>query len=76
MEQPRKILLADEAAMGALSIDSDTLDWLVDTRQLAPITIRGRRLFPVAQLNELVTAYSVVQARGNGGLDGRPASLE
>lgn len=76
MEQPSKILLADEAAMGALSIDSDTLDWLVHTRQLTPITIRGRRLFPVAQLNELVTAYSVVQSRGTGGPDGRPASLE
>lgn len=64
MHSTRKLLVDDAEACAMLSIPAEHLDWLVKTEQLSPIHIRGRRLFAVRQLDELVTTYSVVQTRG------------
>jgi hypothetical protein len=64
MQSTHKLLVDDAAACTMLSIPAEHLDWLVKTEQLNPINIRGRRLFAVRQLEELVRTYSIVQARG------------
>ena len=64
MESPRKILVDDDAVRTILSIPAPDLNWLVDTEQLLPIQIRGRRLFELSQIEELVCLYKTVQARG------------
>lgn len=64
MQFTRKLLVDNAEACTMLNIPAEHLDWLVKTEQLSPICIRGRRLFAVRQLEELVTTYSVVQARG------------
>ena len=63
---PHPTLLVDNAqAAIILSIPPDDLDWLVSTQQLFPIHIRGRRLFEITQLEELIQTYQSVQSRGN-----------
>ena len=64
MQSTHKLLVDDAEACAMLSIPAEHLDWLVKTEQLTPVNIRGRRLFPVRQLEELVRTYAVVQARG------------
>jgi hypothetical protein len=64
MHSLKKLLVDDAEACEMLSIPAEHLDWLVRTEQLIPINIRGRRLFAVRQLEELVRTYSIVQARG------------
>ena len=64
MHSNQRLLVDDADACLMLSIPLEHLDWLVKTEQLVPINIRGRRLFSVRQLEELVRTYSVVQARG------------
>ena len=63
METQRKLLVDDHEASQILSIPIIDLEWLVATEQLAPIQIRGRRLFEVLQLEELVRLYKTVQSR-------------
>lgn len=64
MDSDSRALLVDDAgAMSALSLDQDGVNWLVSTRQLLPIYIRGRRLFLVSDLEKLVANYQVVQHR-------------
>ena len=60
---PGKLLVDDAAAALALSLSPEDLEWLISTEQLAPIIIRGRRLFDAAQLEELVRIYRTVQSR-------------
>jgi hypothetical protein len=60
----RKLLVDGAEATAILNISQQDLEWLVDTQQLSPIHIRGRRLFTVAQLEELVQTYKTVQSRG------------
>ena len=57
-------LLVNNEASELLSIPAHVLEWLVDTQQLSPIHIRGRRLFLVTQLEELTRTYQTVQSRG------------
>lgn len=64
MQSTHKLLVDDAEACAMLSIPPETLAWLIATEQLAPINIRGRRLFPARQLEELIRTYAVVQARG------------
>ncbi len=64
MQSHPRLLVNDADACSMLSIPAEHLDWLVKTEQLSPINIRGRRLFAVRQLEELVRTYSIVQARG------------
>jgi hypothetical protein len=65
MPDQRKLLVDDSEASQLLSIAATDLEWLVSTQQLSPILIRGRRLFQLSQLEELVQLYSKVQSRGN-----------
>jgi hypothetical protein len=64
MPDKLKLLVDDDEASKLLSIPITDLDWLASTQQLSPIHIRGRRLFMVAQLEELVQTYKSVQSRG------------
>jgi hypothetical protein len=64
MPDQRKLLVDEIEASQLLSIAATDLEWLVSTQQLSPIHIRGRRLFMVAQLEELVQTYKTVQSRG------------
>ena len=61
----RKLLVGDEEVCHILSIPDCDLEWLVSTEQLIPICIRGRRLFDMPQIEELVRVYKVVQSRGS-----------
>jgi hypothetical protein len=73
MRSNQRLLVDDAEACEMLSIPAEHLDWLVKTEQLGPISIRGRRLFALRQLEELVRTYSIVQARGrNRGEDDHP----
>lgn len=65
MADRRRLLVDSTEAIAILSIPPDDLDWLVDTQQLSQINIRGRRLFELTQLEELVQTYKTVQSRGN-----------
>ena len=65
MSDNPKLLVDDNEASELLSIPVTDLDWLASTQQLSPIHIRGRRLFMVAQLEELVQTYKSVQSRGH-----------
>ena len=64
MSDNPKLLVDDNEASELLSIPAPDLEWLVNTQQLSPIQLRGRRLFLVAQLEELVLTYRTVQSRG------------
>ena len=64
MPDELKLLVDDNEARARLSIPAADLEWLVSTQQLSPIQLRGRRLFLVAQLEELVLTYRTVQSRG------------
>jgi hypothetical protein len=64
MSYQRKLLVDGAEATVILNISQQDLEWLVDTQQLSPIHIRGRRLFMVTQLEELVQTYKTVQSRG------------
>ena len=64
MQTHSKLLVAEKEAIGMLSISEIDLDWLVTTQQLFPIYLRGRRLFELSQLEELVRVYKTVQTRG------------
>jgi len=64
MQTHSKLLVAEKEAIGMLSISESDLDWLVATQQLFPIYLRGRRLFELSQLEELVRVYKTVQTRG------------
>ncbi len=59
-----KLLVDDNDASALLSISITDLDWLTNTQQLSPIRLRGRRLFLVSQLEELIQTYKTVQLRG------------
>ncbi len=67
MSDQRKLLVDDSEASELLSISTNDLEWLVSTQQLSPIQIRGRRLFQLSQLEELIQVYNKVQSRGNHG---------
>lgn len=64
MKSTRKLLVGETETRSMLSISGEDLEWLVNTEQLSPILLRGRRLFDVSQLNELVRTYQIVQSRG------------
>jgi hypothetical protein len=64
MSDNPKLLVDDNEASELLSIPAPDLEWLVNTQQLSPIQLRGRRLFLVAQLEELIQTYKAVQLRG------------
>jgi hypothetical protein len=67
MSDNPKLLVDDNEASERLSIPADDLEWLVNTQQLSPIQLRGRRLFLVAQLEELIQTYKTIQSRGHHG---------
>jgi hypothetical protein len=58
-----QLLLDDNQVMASLAIDRERLAWLVSTRQLLPIFIRGARRFLMADLQALLRTYQVVQNR-------------
>jgi hypothetical protein len=60
---PRVLLLEDLDVLAALKIDMSDLDWLVSTRQLLPISIRGKRRFLLREIEKLVQLYHKVQHR-------------
>lgn len=64
MHSHSKLLVDESEAKSILSISESDLDWLVSTQQLFPVYLRGRRLFELSQLEELVRLYTTVQARG------------
>jgi hypothetical protein len=64
MHPNQRLLVDDAEACSMLGVPAEHLDWLVKTEQLSPVNIRGRRLFGVRQLEELVHTYAIVQARG------------
>jgi len=64
MSDNLKLLVDDSEATSLLSIPAGDLEWLVNTQQLSPIQLRGRRLFLVAQIEELIQTYRTVQSRG------------
>ncbi|MDR5725964.1 MAG: hypothetical protein RB191_00690 [Terriglobia bacterium] len=59
-----KLLVDEREAKSILSISDTDLEWLVTTQQLFPVYLRGRRLFEIAQLEELIRIYKTVQTRG------------
>jgi len=65
MSNKRKLLVDDPEACESLSVSAEDLEWLVQTGQLAPIQIRGKRLFDSSQLLELVRLYKTIQGRTN-----------
>jgi hypothetical protein len=65
MYRNNKLLVDENEAIAMLSISNNDLEWLLNTQQLSHIQIRGRRLFEVVQLEQLVQSYKTVQSRGN-----------
>jgi hypothetical protein len=65
MSNNPKLLVGDNEASELLSIPANDLEWLVNTQQLSPIQLRGRRLFLMTQLEELIQTYKTVQARSS-----------
>ena len=53
-----------EAAVWA-GITEDDLQWLIDTRQLLAITIRGKQLVFRRDLEDVLKVYKRVQNRGS-----------
>ena len=60
---PTRILLDDAETVRALSLSLDDIDWLIRTRQLQPIMIRGKRRFLRRDLEVLVNLYQSTQTR-------------
>ncbi len=60
---PRILLLEDSDVLTALKIDISDLDWLVSTKQLLPISIRGKRRFLLREIEKLIQLYHKVQHR-------------
>jgi hypothetical protein len=65
MPVPSPLLLDEDSARKALSLDQDDLAWLVATGQLTPITIAGHRQYLYRQLEELVRVYRSKQVGAN-----------
>lgn len=63
MTIPTVLLLDETDALNSLHIDQSDLDWLVSTRQLLPVTIRGKRRYFYKDLENLVQVYRTVQNR-------------
>jgi hypothetical protein len=60
----KQVLLDESEAATALSLNQDDLAWLVDTGQLLPISIRGKKRFLLSDIEQLITTYQSVQRRG------------
>jgi hypothetical protein len=58
-----RILLDDAEAVNALNLSLEDIDWLVQTSQLQPIMIRGKRRFLRRDLEVLVNLYQSIQNR-------------
>lgn len=63
METSVKLLVSEEEACELLSLSPDDLLWLTATEQLAPLFIRGRKLFELTRLHEFIQVYKSVQSR-------------
>jgi hypothetical protein len=63
LETSVKLLVSEAEACELLSLSPDDFLWLTATEQLSPLFIRGRTLFEVARLHELIQVYKSVQSR-------------
>ena len=58
-----QILLDPVQAAATLCIDDADLSWLVSTRQLSPVTIRGKLRFLRSDLEAFAQLYRDIQSR-------------
>jgi hypothetical protein len=60
--QDRKLLQRDEVA-ALLQIPAEDLEWLINTRQLLEVRIRGHERFDSKDIFELIDAYKITSSR-------------
>jgi hypothetical protein len=58
----RKLLLRDQVAT-LLQIPDEDVQWLIDTRQLLELRIRGHIRFDSKDLHQLLDSYKITQGR-------------
>jgi hypothetical protein len=59
---PRRLLQRDQA-VAILSVNESDLQWLIDTRQLAEIRLRGHQLFDSRDIDQLIDTYKNLISR-------------
>lgn len=62
--QERRLLQRDQVA-ALLQIPDDDLQWLIDTRQLLELRIRGHQRFDSQDVSRLIETYKTTQSRRN-----------
>ena len=62
-QKNRRLLMYSEAAE-MLNLTLDDIQWLVSTRQLHEIVIRGKKRLDQRDVDRLLTFYQRVQGRG------------
>jgi hypothetical protein len=58
----RRLMPRDEAAQ-MLHLTDEDIQWLVDTKQLPEIRLRGRKLFDSRDLDQLIDTYKTLVTR-------------
>ena len=56
-------LLQREQVAALLQLDGEDLQWLIDTRQLLELRIRGHVRFDSKDINQLIDSYRIIQGR-------------
>jgi hypothetical protein len=60
--QERRLFQRDQVA-ALLQIPDEDLQWLIDTRQLLELRIRGHARFDSREINQLIESYLTIQGR-------------
>ena len=59
---PKRLLTFPEL-ITFLNLPDDSVEWLVDTRQLSPLTIHGHVRFDSRDVTKLIETYKLTQQR-------------
>lgn len=63
MDPTSRRLLQPEEVTALLQLPDDDLQWLIDTKQLCEIQIRGHRRFDSADVYQLIAEYKSTSQR-------------